>query len=340
MPQPDDTAEILVELHRGPFAESQHRGHAVVVDHAGTILGAWGDPSKIILPRSSSKMIQALPLIESGAADHFGLSQAHLALSCASHNGAKVHTDMVAAWLDHLGLQEADLRCGPQMPDDRAARENLIKCDCAPDQGHNNCSGKHSGFLTLNKHLGGGSEYIEADHPVQKAVLEAFEDVTGETSAGYGIDGCSAPNFACSLLGLGRAMARYAGANPDGAAREAAMAKLHRAMANHPILVAGEGRACTDLMEAMGGHVAVKTGAEAVFVAIIPEKKIGIALKIEDGGTRASEAVITQLLIGAGVLDAASPVAKRLTHGPITNRRDIETGFIRPVASVKDWRLS
>jgi len=111
-------------------------------------------------------------------------------------------------------------------------------------------------------------------------------------------------------------------------------------MANHPILVAGEGRACTDLMEAMGGHVAVKTGAEAVFVAIIPEKKIGIALKIEDGGTRASEAVITQLLIGAGVLDAASPVAKRLTHGPITNRRDIETGFIRPVASVKDWRLS
>ena len=101
MPQPDDTAEILVELHHGPFAESQHRGHAVVVDHAGTILGAWGDPSKIILPRSSSKMIQALPLIESGAADHFGLSQAHLALSCASHNGAKVHTDMVAGWLDH-----------------------------------------------------------------------------------------------------------------------------------------------------------------------------------------------------------------------------------------------
>lgn len=332
-------AELLVEIHRGPFAESQHRGHAVVVDREGDIIAAWGDPQKVILPRSSSKMLQALPLIESGAADAYGLSQAQLALACASHNGAAVHTDMVTTWLHHLGLSEADLRCGPQMPDDRAARDTLIKCDCPPDQGHNNCSGKHCGFLTLNAHIGGGSEYHELDHPVQTAVREAFEDATGETTAGYGIDGCSAPNFASTLAGLGRAMARFANADPDGPPRAAAMARLHRAMAAYPVLVAGEGRACTDLMTTMEGRVAVKTGAEAVFIAIVPEKQIGIALKIEDGATRASEAVIAQLLIGAGVLDPQSAVAKRLTHGPITNRRNVVTGFVQPSASLKNWRL-
>ncbi len=333
-------SQSLVEVWRGPFCESLHRGHAVVWDSGGDIVASWGDPDTIILPRSSCKMLQALPLLESGAAEAFCLTDAQVALSCASHQGAAVHTDMVTDWLKGLGLEpETALRCGPQVPDDIDARDGLIRAYETPCQMHNNCSGKHSGFLTLSKHLGAGPEYIDLDHPVQRAVLQAFEEMTEETSPGYGIDGCSAPNHASSISGLARAMAKFANAKGDGDGRDRAMHRLTHAMATYPHLVAGETRACTNLMRAMEGRVAVKTGAEAVFVAIVPETGMGVAVKIEDGGTRAAEAVVTQILVGMGVLNADHPVAKQYTHGPIRNRRDVETGFLRPVDGLADWRL-
>jgi len=163
-------------------------------------------------------MLQALPLLESGAAASVGLGSEHLALACASHNGASIHTDRVTAWLAHLGLGEDDLRCGPQRPNDRDARKQMG--DAAPCQIHNNCSGKHAGFLTLSQHLSGEAEYISPDHPVQLAVRTAFEEMVGETSPGFGIDGCSAPNFACTLHGLAFAMAQMA--RPAGLDRCAA----------------------------------------------------------------------------------------------------------------------
>lgn len=314
----------LAEVWRGPFMESVHRGHAVVCDDSGQIVHAWGDPQTVILPRSSAKMIQALPLIESGAADAHGLGTEHLALACASHNGAAIHTDRVTKWLDHLGLDDSDFRCGPQEPDDREARNALIRADARPCQMHNNCSGKHSGFLTLNKHLGAGPDYVDPDHAVQRACLEAFERVTGESSPGFGIDGCSAPNFATSLHGMARAMSHFATA-PTGSAEE----RLRTAMTLHPDLVAGEGRACTNLMRAMGGRVAIKTGAEAFFIAIIPELKMGVALKIEDGGTRAAECAIAAILVKLGVLAADHPETLKYLNAPIRNRRDLVTGAVR-----------
>lgn len=333
-------AETLVEVWRGPFCESIHRGHAVVWHADGGIVASWGDPDAVILPRSSCKMIQALPLIESGAAEAFGLSDAQLALSCASHSGAAVHTDMVRAWLGGLGIDpEAALRCGPQMPSDPDARTAMIKTDTSPCQIHNNCSGKHSGFLTLTKHLGAGPDYVDPDHPVQMAVKAAFEEVTEETSPGFGIDGCSAPNFACTVTGLARAMGRFAAATGNGDTRDRAMHRLTRAMASYPVLVAGEGRSCTALMRAMSGRASVKTGAEAVFIAIVPERRMGVALKIEDGATRGSEAAITRILTGLGVLDAHHPAALAYTHGPIRNRRDIVTGEYRLSGSLADWKL-
>lgn len=318
----------MIELWRGGMLESVHRGHAVIWGPAG-IEAAWGDPGAVIFPRSSCKMLQALPLLESGAAAAAGLSDRQLALACASHNGAAIHTDAVADWLGALGMDEADLRCGAHMPQDKAANKALTCSDTAPCQLHNNCSGKHAGFLTLGRHLRAGPEYVELDHPVQRAVKAAFEEVTGETSAGYGIDGCSAPNFACTLSGLARAMQFFAAANPDGPVREAAAARLARAMAAFPEMVAGEGRACTELMRAMGGRVAVKTGAEAVFVAILPDQRRGIALKILDGGTRASEAAITALLVRLGALEPTHPVVTRLLSGKQKNWRGIETGELR-----------
>ncbi|ASM74024.1 MULTISPECIES: asparaginase [Roseobacteraceae] len=314
----------MAEVWRDPFLESVHHGHAVVCDDTGQIVQTWGDPHKMILPRSSAKMIQALPLIESGAADAYGLGTEHLALACASHNGAAIHTDRVTKWLDYLGLNDSDFRCGPQEPDDRDARNALIRAHESPCQMHNNCSGKHSGFLTLNKHLGTGPDYVDPDHAVQRACLEAFERVTGESSPGFGIDGCSAPNFATSLHGMARAMSHFAAA-PTGSAEE----RLRSAMMLHPDLVAGEGRACTNLMRAMGGKVAIKTGAEAFFIAIIPELKMGVALKIDDGGTRAAECAIAAILVKLGVLEPDHPETLKYLNAPIRNRRDLVTGAVR-----------
>lgn len=322
-------AHAMTELWRGPFLESLHLGHAVVADEKGEIVRAWGDPQATILPRSSCKMMQALPLVESGAAAAHGLGSEHLALACASHNGAAIHTDRVARWLADLGLGDSDLRCGPQVPDDRTAREAMIKTDSSPCQWHNNCSGKHSGFLTLNRHLKGGAEYVEPDHPVQRAVLAAHQDLTGENTPGFAIDGCSAPNFGTTVHGLARAMAGFAAAD-DNSVRGRAQRRLVEAMMAHPDLVAGEGRACTELMRAMGGRVAIKTGAEAVFVAILPDQRLGVALKIVDGATRASECAIAAILVSLGVLDADHPAAQKRMAAPLINRRGLDTGVIRP----------
>ena len=318
----------MVEVWRGGRVESVHAGHAVVCDARGAVLEAWGDPDKVIWPRSSCKMVQALPLVESGAAE--GLDSTLLALACASHQGAAVHTDRVAGWLASLGLDDSALRCGAHIPHDRATAEALIRAGGAPAQLHNNCSGKHAGFVTLARHFAAGPEYIDPDHPVQRAVRAAFEEVTGAASPGWAIDGCSAPNFATTLVGLGRSMAAFAAAREDGDARARAMVRLRDAMMAHPELVAGEGRACTGLMRAMAGRAAVKTGAEGVFVAILPERGLGVALKIADGAARAAETAIAALLMRLGVLEAQAPGATRWLAPPLENWRGLQTGHIAP----------
>ena len=328
MAKVDDGAVPLMEVWRGDLLECVHQGHAVICDAKG-IVAAWGNPQAVIFPRSSPRMLQALPLIETGAADARGLSQAHLALSCASHRGAQVHVDLAGRWIADLGLSEADLRCGAHEPGDIAERDRLIRAGEKPCQLHNNCSGKHSGFLTVTQHLKAGPEYIEIDQPLQEAIRAATEEVTEETSAGWGVDGCSAPNFAMSVGAIARGMARFATAREGHGAREDAMVRLTRAMAAHPHLISGEGQACTELMRAMDGRVAIKGGAEAVYVAIVPEKGLGIALKVVDGGSRASEAAVAALLARIGVLDPAHPAAVKRMAGVQRNWRGLETGFYR-----------
>lgn len=327
----------LTEIWRGDRVESLHLGHVVINTPSGDILQDWGDARTVIYPRSAAKMIQALPLVESGAADAAGLNSEHLALACASHNGARLHTDRVEAWLGALGLVDEDLRCGAHIPKDEDAARVITCSGAIPRQVHNNCSGKHAGFLTLAQHLHAGPDYTDIGHPVQRAVREAWEDVTGEPVQGWAVDGCSAPNFATSLTGLSRAMAFFAAAREDApTARERAAARLRTAMAKHPELVAGEGRACTRLMRTMRGTVAIKTGAEGVYVAILPEKKLGVALKIADGATRASEATITAILVRLGVLARDSEVAHGYLDAPIVNWRGITTGYVRAAPGLVD----
>ena len=322
-------AAEMVELWRGGLLESTHRGHAVICDASGQIVQAWGDPGRVIFPRSSAKMLQALPLVESGAADAFGLTTRQLALSCASHIGSRAHVDLAVSWLKGLGLGEADLRCGTQEPSDRAERDRLISAHEAPCQLHNNCSGKHSGFLTVNKHIKGGSEYIKIDHPLQKSIRAAIEEVGDVAVAGWGIDGCSAPNFATTIAALARSMARFATATEAGDSRQRAMHRLASAMSAHPELIAGEGEACTNLMRAAGGRVALKGGAEGTYVAILPDQKLGIALKIEDGQKRAKSAAIAALLIQVGALQAGHPLVQGLLPAPQRNFRGMVTGELR-----------
>lgn len=319
----------LVEIWRGELLESAHSGHVVVCDASGAIVEAWGDPSAVIYPRSSCKMLQALPLIESGAAAAAGLRSEQLALSCASHQGAAIHTNRVGVWLDGLGLSQDAFRCGPQDPNDRPARDRLIRAGESACQIHNNCSGKHAGFLTYTQYVGAGAEYHEISHPLQVAIKQSFEEVTQEASPMWAVDGCSAPNHATTVHGLARAMATFASAHTRSDTRSKAAASLVDAMRTHPELVAGETRACTEMMRAMEGRVAIKTGAEGVFVAILPEQQIGIAVKALDGATRAAEAMIAQVLINLGALDAAHPAALKQVGGPIKNWNGITTGYTR-----------
>ena len=321
---------VLAEVWRGEILECVHRGTAVVATAAGEVVEAWGDPARVILPRSSFKMIQALPLVESGAADAAGLSSKHLALACASHKGAAVHTRLAASWLAGIGLAEHDLRCGAHTPGDPEAAHALYAAGTAPGQFHNNCSGKHCGFLTMNRHLRGGPEYLELDHPLQQTVRMTVEEVTGEAVSGHAIDGCSAPNFAVSLKGLATAMARFATAGVSfTGARAGAARRLVEAMATHPVLVGGEGRATTDLIRACAGRAVVKTGAEGVYIAILPRRGLGIALKIDDGNARGSEAAIAALLARHGALEREAPAYAALADAPILNCRGFAHGHLR-----------
>lgn len=328
------TAVSMVEIHRGPVLESVHSGHAVICDGTGRIVQSWGDPQAVVLPRSSAKMIQALPLVSSGAARAAGLDAGRLALACASHQGAPVHASMVRTWLSEIGRSEGDLLCGPQPSRDTALRLAMIRDREWPGRVLNNCSGKHTGFLTLARHLGAGPDYVDPAHPVQAACRAAFEEVTGEPSPGFGIDGCSAPNFATTMAGMARAMAFFATAHSRSDAQSRAAADLVAAMIAHPLLVAGEGRACTLLMRAAREPAALKTGAEGYFIAILPQRGMGIALKIADGATRASECAIAALLVRLGVLDPAHPDVAAFLNPAIRNWDGLVTGEIRPVSGL------
>jgi len=322
----------MAEVLRGGFVESIHLGHAVIARADGRIVESWGDPDIVTLPRSSAKMIQALPLLESGAGA--GLGDEQLALACASHSGERRHVERVARWLSDLGLSGDALKCGPQPSRDAALAEDMIRTGEPITRLFNNCSGKHTGFLMQAQHLGADHEYVDPDHPVQLAVREAFEAVTGAPSPGFGTDGCSAPNFATTLTGLGRAMAVFADARDGRNSRENAAARLRDAMIAHPELVAGKNRACSNLMSAAKEPLALKTGAEGVFVAILPKQGLGVALKIADGATRASEAAIAALLVQLRVLDRNHPAVSHYLDRPISNWDGLVTGAVRPASGL------
>lgn len=323
---------ILVETTRGPLVESVHRGSIAIADADGMIRFALGDIESPVFPRSALKPVQALVLIESGAADAFDLSDEEIALACASHSGEPMHTERVAAWLARIGCNERDLACGPQAPRYEPALEEILRRGDKPTRIHNNCSGKHTGFLTVARHWSVAvAGYERIDHPVQQAVVTWLRELSGVSELPWGVDGCAAPNFALPLGGFARALAKLAGGRTPGAAR------ILRSMIGHPELVGGTGRACTVLMRAAAGRAAVKTGAEGVYAGIVPERGLGIALKIDDGATRAAETTIAVILDKLGLVGDG---AREFLHAPVVNTRGTTVGERRPAPALSGANLA
>jgi L-asparaginase II len=328
---------VLVEATRGPLVESLHHGAVCVCNADGRLVAAWGDVERAVFPRSAAKPLQALPLIETGAADHFALSEQELALACASHGGEARHVSAVGDWLRRIGLTEADLECGCHPPTNIDAARALLAAGLAPSALHNNCSGKHSGMLTTALHMGEPTKgYIGADHPVQRRITAAQGEMTGTAPhlTPFGTDGCGIPTFALPLSGLATAMARMANPAGLGPVRQKAIERILAAMSGYPELVAGTGRLCTDVMRSVPS-VVIKGGAEGVYIAILPKLGLGVALKIDDGASRAAEVAILAVMRHLGALRADEEAALRERCLPtLFNAAGKPTGMLRPAP---DW---
>jgi L-asparaginase II len=398
---PNQTFVPMVEVTRGRHVESVHRGAIAVVDAAGRLFASLGDPKEPVFVRSSAKPFQALALVCSGAADAFGITEAELAIVCASHSGEPQHVELVSSLMRKAGLKLSDLQCGVHPPFDLGARRALAAIGEEPSVLHNNCSGKHAGMLAAARHLGLPlSSYMDPEHDIQIAIrgLLAFLAGLDPDDVGVAIDGCGAPTYYLPLRGFALAMGRLAAAGegtsaapgPGEPAREDAadldqdlgdeedefdsdlefeeddeedalasslagsgddesagdeafpvsvpqgLARVWKAMKNHPVLVAGSrGRLCTDLMRVashLGVPLVAKSGAEGFYTMALVHhgRPLGIALKVEDGAERARNAASLETLFQLNLLpeEAREPLSG-YHHPAVLNRQDRPVGEVR-----------
>jgi L-asparaginase II len=329
---------VLIEVLRGAIVESAHRGTVAVFDADGKPVLEIGDTSKPVFPRSAVKAIQALPLVETGAADAYGFGNRELALACASQSGEPAHVELARSMLARAGLDGSALECGAHWPSNHAAEIALARAGGSPNALHNNCSGKHSGFLCTCVHSGiAHSGYVKAGHALQEMVRDAMQSVTGAVHGAdeRATDGCSIPTYAVPLRSFALGFARMATTNGFGPERAKAAKRLLAACMAEPFFVAGTGREDVALMEAAPGRIFAKGGAEGVHCAAIPELGLGIALKCDDGAHRASEAMVAAVL--AKLLRADQALAAKLTelaNAPIQSRIGAKVGAVRPTAAL------
>jgi L-asparaginase II len=340
-----------VEVTRGSFVESVHRGHLVALDGAGRQVARLGSAGAVALMRSATKPFQAMPLVASGAADRLDFVGRELAVACGSHDGERVHTDAVLSMLSKAGLAVSDLKCGAHEPYGKEAAAELRRRGERPTALHNNCSGKHAGMLALALRLGAPTEtYDEPASPVQRAVFRAVSHYAGvpEDELVFATDGCGVPTFALTVEQMARMFARLvahggeadgvAGGGPRGVADGGAARRIISVMLAYPEMVEGEGELDTELMRAGAGRFVSKVGAEGVYAAgVLPCERwpegLGLAFKIEDGdkADRARPVAAVEALRRLGVL--GEPELKSLegfAHKTLTNHRGEEVGEVRP----------
>jgi len=324
---------VLVEVLRGEAVESRHTGAVVAVDAGGRKVLVLGDVKQRVFPRSAIKAIQALPLVESGAADRYGFGPEELALACASHSGEPGHVAVVERMLARLSLDESMLKCGVHWPIHQASAQALARAGGVAQAVHNNCSGKHAGFLCLACAIGADpARYVQPSHPVQRLVRDTLEVLSGaplppEVCA---VDGCSVPTWALPLDALALAFARLATGAHMMPERARAAARLREACTTWPWHVAGTGRFCTEVMTLFGARLFLKTGAEGGYCAALPELGIGIAVKCDDGAGRAAEVMVAAALDRLLNNDDDSAALKPFVRPAIRNWNGIAVGGIRP----------
>ncbi len=330
------TNPVLVEVVRGNNVESRHSGAIAVFDGDGKAVLTIGDVQRRTYPRSAIKAVQALPFVESGAADAYGFGNEELAMACASHSGEPEHVARAAAMLAKAGLSCDDLECGAHWPSDQKVLIDLARSGKEPTALNNNCSGKHAGFLCTCAHMGLKTKgYVKADSQIQTIIRETMQDVTGavHNPDDYGTDGCSIPTYAIGIDAMARGFARMATGSGLAPERAKAAKRLINACMAAPFYVAGSRRACTDLMQLAPGRIFVKTGAEGVFCGAVPELGLGFAMKCDDGATRAAEIMVTRLLAQLFAKDAelSGRLEEKATRR-MSNWNGIDFGFIAPSA--------
>ena len=328
---------ILVDVKRGNAVESTHCGALAVLDADGSVVAALGDIDRPIFPRSAVKVLQALPLVASGAAERLGLTDDELALACASHNGEELHTRTAARMLAKAGLDPSALECGTHWPRLDSASRALAAQGREPTALHNNCSGKHAGFLCLACALHGATElrryvrgYVKPEHPLMREVTAALQASTGHDLAHTprGVDGCSIPTFAVPLRNLAHAFARVGTGVGLSADHARAARRLRAAVAKAPFMVAGTGRFDTVVMERLGERVFCKVGAEGVYCAALPERGLGVAIKIDDGNNARASKVVMAAVIEACVAldDGQADFMRTLSEVRLANWNGVEVG--------------
>lgn len=314
--------------------ENVHYGSVAVVDTRGRLLWSAGDPGHLTFTRSALKPFQALPFILADGPARFGLTQAEVALLCASHSGEAIHLDGVRSILDKIGLEPGHLECGCATPLHYEFTGEKPPPDAEWTPLHHNCSGKHAGFLAWCRlHDVPGANYVERGHPLQQAIRATLADTVGLPAGRMptGIDGCSAPNFALPLSSLAHLYARLALGSADPQLG-GAMGILGEAMTARPDMVSGQERTDLHYMQAGGGDWVTKVGADAVQAIGVRSAGIGIAIKIADGNSRALHPAVIAVLDQLGLLDEARGAAlERYRKPAIKNARGTVAGDIRPL---------
>lgn len=323
--------DFRIESTRGELTESVFRVSVAVVDATGRAVASAGDPALVTFWRSAAKPFQAMPLLADGGAERFGLADDELALACASHSSEPVHLEVGRRFLEKIGCRESDLACGPHVPLDPAVAARVTREGITLTPVWSNCSGNHAGMLGLARaHDWPTAGYERAGHPVQERILDGvarWTDVPRDRIA-TGVDGCTTVCFALPLAAMALAYARF------GVSDEPPARRLRGAMIGNPLLVAGTGRLCTDLVALTGGAVLAKLGAEGVYSAAVPAAGLGVALKVESGEMRATGAAllgVLRQLLDRYDADAAAALAPlvRFDPAPLRNTRDEITGVLR-----------